>query len=58
MIPGQEKKNRKYRLVNYAVELNRVIIKNANLLPAVNSFSKEFAGFAVISLINFFFGYD
>ena len=53
-----KKKDRKYRLVNYAVELNKVTIRDANLFPAVNSFSEEFAGYAVISLIDFFSGYD
>jgi hypothetical protein len=53
-----KKKDGKYRLVNYAVEFNRVIIRNANLFPAVNSFSEEFAGYIVIFLIDFFSGYD
>jgi hypothetical protein len=44
--------------VNHAVELNKVIIRDANLPPAVNSFSEEFAGCAVASLIDFFFGYN
>jgi hypothetical protein len=53
-----KKKDGKYRLVNHAVEFNKVIIKNANLLLAVNSFSEEFADYAIIFLIDFFFGYD
>ena len=53
-----KKKDGKYRLVNYAVKLNKVTIRDANLFPAVNSFSEEFAGYAVTFLINFFFGYD
>jgi hypothetical protein len=44
--------------VNHAVKLNRMIIRDANLLPAVDSFSEEFADCAIISLINFFFDYD
>jgi hypothetical protein len=53
-----KKKDGKYRLVNHAVEFNKVTIRDANLPPAVNFFSEEFAGYTVISLINFFFGYD
>ena len=53
-----KKKDERYRLVNYAMELNKVTIKNANLPPAVDSFSEEFANYTVISLIDFFSGYD
>ena len=53
-----KKKNGKYRLVNYAVEFNKMTIRDANLPLAVNSFSKEFAGYAIAFLIDFFSGYD
>jgi hypothetical protein len=53
-----KKKNGKYRLVNHAVEFNRVIIRDTNLPPAVDSFSEEFADCTVVFLIDFFFGYD
>ena len=53
-----KKKDRKYRLVNYAVKFNKMIIRDANLSLTVNSFSEKFAGYAIVSLINFFFGYD
>jgi hypothetical protein len=52
------KKNGKYRLVNHAVKFNKITIRDANLFPAVNSFSEEFAGYTVVSLIDFFSGYD
>ena len=48
----------KYGLVNVAVELNRVTIRNANLQISANEFSKEFAGCIVVSVIDFFSGYD
>lgn len=51
-IPG------KYRLVNIAVELNQITIKNANLPPSADEFSDKFTGCAIYSLINFFSGYD
>ena len=48
----------KYRLVNVAVELNRVTIQDANLPPSADKFSEEFAGCTILSLIDFFSGYD
>ena len=48
----------KYRLVNVAVELNRVTIRDANLPPSADEFSEEFAGCTISSLIDFFSGYD
>jgi hypothetical protein len=44
--------------VNHAVKLNKMTIRDTNLPPAVDSFSEEFSGYTVISLINFFSGYD
>ena len=48
----------KYRLVNVAVELNRVTVRNANLPPSADKFFEEFAGCAISSPIDFFSGYD
>ncbi len=48
----------KYRLVNVAVELNRIIVRDANLPSSADEFSEEFAGCAISSLIDFFSGYD
>ena len=53
-----KKKNGKYRMVTAAMILNGVTIKDANLPPSADSFSEEFAGMAVGSLIDFFSGYD
>jgi hypothetical protein len=53
-----KKKDGKYRLINYAIELNKHTIRDANLPLNVNIFSEKFVGCAVISLINFFSGYD
>src|SRR5271156_372945 len=53
-----KKKDGKYRLVNHAVEVNRHTIRDANLPPVVDTFSEEFAGCAVASLIDLFSGYD
>lgn len=49
---------RKYQLVNIVVELNRVTVRDANLPPSTNEFSKEFTSCAISSLIDFFSGYD
>lgn len=39
----------KYRLVNVAVELNRVTVKDANLLHSADEFSEKFTGCAISS---------
>jgi len=40
------------------VEINRIIIRDGNLPPAVNEFSKEFNNYTITSFINFFSGYN
>ena len=53
-----KKKNKKYRLINYAAELNKHIIRDANMPPNINTFLKKFIGCAVAFLIDFFSDYD
>ena len=48
----------KYRMINIAMNINKVIIRDVNLLFNVEEFSKEFAKICVASLIDFFFEYD
>ena len=48
----------KYRLINAAMEMNRVTIRDANLPPATDEFAEEFAGNKIASLIDWFSGYD
>jgi hypothetical protein len=38
--------------------MNRVIIRNANLLSAIDEFSEKFADCVIVSLMNLFFEYD
>jgi len=47
-----------YRLINAAMKMNSVTLRDANLPPSVDEFSEEFAGCHVASLIDFFSGYD
>ncbi len=54
----KKKEKDKYRLINIIMEINRVIIRDANLPPSVNEFFEEFAGYIIVFLINFFSGYD
>ena len=54
----KKKEENKYRLINNVVEINRVIIRDGNLLSAVNEFSEEFGNYIIILLIDFFSGYD
>jgi hypothetical protein len=54
----KKKKKEKYRLINAALKMNRVIIRDTNLLFTMNEFSKEFVDCVIISLMNLFFEYD
>jgi hypothetical protein len=54
----KKKKKEKYRLINVTLKMNRVIIRDANLLFAMNEFSEEFVNCVILSLMNFFFEYD
>ncbi len=54
----KKKKKEKYRLINVALKMNRVIIRNANLLSAIDEFSEKFADCVIVSLMNLFFEYD
>jgi len=53
-----KKEHKKYRLINAAMNINRVTIRDANLPPCADEFSEEFAGCKVMSLVDFFSGYD
>jgi hypothetical protein len=53
-----KKKKKKYRLINVALKMNRIIIRDANLLSAINEFSEEFVDCAIVSLVNLFSEYD
>lgn len=48
----------KYRLMNITVEFNQVTLKDANLPSSTDKFSEKFAGYAILSLIDFFSGYN
>lgn len=44
--------------MDLVMELNRVTIRDVNLLLSTDKFSEKFAGCAIFSLIDFFSGYD
>jgi hypothetical protein len=48
-----KKKSGKYRMVNAAMDINEVTVRDANLPPSVDEFSKEFARMQMVSLIRF-----
>lgn len=48
----------KYQLFNVAIELNRVTVKDANLLLSIDKFSEKFPSCAIFLLIEFFLGYN
>ena len=45
-------------MINVAMNMNEVIIRDVNLSSNVEDFSKEFAKMCVVFLIDFFFEYD
>ena len=53
-----KKKDRKHRLVNAAINPNRVTIRDANLPPNVDEFSEGLAGYVISSLLDFFSRYN
>src|SRR6266498_786940 len=54
----KKKKKGKYRLINITIKINRMIIRDINLPPFINEFSKEFAEYIITFLINFFSDYN
>ncbi len=40
------------------ININRVIVRDANLSSFINEFSEEFAGYIIASLIDFFSNYN
>ena len=52
------KKDAGYRLINNAQKMNGVTIRDANPPPNPDELAEEFAGCHVMSLLDFFSGYD
>ena len=52
----KKKEKGKYWLINAALNMNKVTIRDANFLLSVDEFSEDFAGCVVASLVNFFSG--
>jgi hypothetical protein len=47
-----------FRLINAAMHINRVTRRDSNLPPEVDEFSERFAGMRVVTLADWFSGYD
>ena len=47
-----------YRLINAAIKMNSVTLRNCNLPPFINEFFEEFIDCYITSLIDFFSGYN
>jgi hypothetical protein len=58
LIFREEKEKKIYDLINVVSEMNRVIIRDANLFSAIDEFFEEFAECVIVSLMNLFFEYD
>jgi hypothetical protein len=55
---SSKRKKKKYDFINVVLKMNRVIIRNANLLFAMNEFLEEFFDCVIVFLMNLFFEYD
>ncbi len=53
-----KKEKGKYRLINTAMKINGVIVRDVNLPPSIDEFFEEFVGCVIVFLIDFFSGYD
>lgn len=53
-----KKKDKGYRLINACMQMNKVTIRDANLPPSSDEYSEDFAGMHIVSLIDWFSGYD
>ena len=53
-----KKAKNKYQMINTAMNMNEIIIRDVNLLFNVKEFLKEFAKMCVAFLIDFFSEYD
>jgi hypothetical protein len=53
-----KKKSGKYRLVNVAIPMNKVTIRDTNLPLTVDEFSEHFARCQIALLVDFFSGYN
>jgi hypothetical protein len=49
---------RTYRLINVAMKINLITLRDTNLLLSIDEFSKEFIRYTYTSLIDFFLEYN
>jgi hypothetical protein len=54
----KKKEQKKYRLINAIIEMNRMTVRNANLFSSIDEFFENFADCAAASLIDLFSEYD
>ena len=47
-----------YRLINAATDMNKVTIRDTNMLLSLDDFAENFARCQIVSLIDFFSRYD
>src|SRR5437773_1016589 len=47
-----------YRMINDVQPLNKVTIRDAGMPPSVDEFSEEFAGYPVLTSVDYYSGYD
>ena len=47
-----------YRLINDVQQLNGVTIRDAGMPPGVDEFSEDFAGYPILTVVDFYAGYN
>ena len=53
-----KKRSGKWRFINDVQLFNGVIIRDSGMPPSVDEFSEDFAGYPIISTVDYFSGYD
>ena len=57
LIKKKNKKIEEYRFINDVQLFNEIIIHDFDILSSMNEFSKDFAGYSIISSIDYYFNY-
>ena len=52
------KKDNSYRFINDVQSLNKVTIRDSGMPPSVDEFSEDFAGYPIVTAVDYFSGYN
>ena len=54
----EKKANGTYRMINDVQPLNKVTIRDAGMPPSVDEFSEDFAGYPIVTAVDYYSGYN